>query len=93
MFLESEKAAKAAGPSNKSLTALMEDARANEILFNSPHWEDGNKIRDGILVRAPQEMVQYASQWTVQPSQLDEKLAEMTNFAGEQSSSDRDQRV
>jgi hypothetical protein len=44
-------------------------------------WEDGNKIRDGILVRAPDEMISYAKQWTVEPGQLEQKTAEMINTA------------
>ena len=34
------------------------------------------------MKRAPEEMIKYASQWTVGPGQLEEKTAEMINAAG-----------
>ena len=45
------------------------------------HWEDGNKIRDGLLVRAPEEMIKYASSWTVSEGDLEKKTVEMINTA------------
>lgn len=38
---------------------------------------DGNKIRDGILKRAPQEMIHHASKYHVPLDQLSQKTAEM----------------
>jgi hypothetical protein len=34
------------------------------------------------LKRAPEEMIKYASQYSVQESELEEKTAEMINAAG-----------
>ncbi len=62
--------------------SLLDEIRADRKLSTAAHWEDGNKIRDGIMKRAPDEMIKYASQWTVKPEQLEEKSAEMTNAAG-----------
>lgn len=42
----------------------------------------GNKVRDGTLARAPDEMIKYASQWKVGLDELEAKTAEMTNAAG-----------
>lgn len=66
-------------PGMKSIVALLDEIRADKKLSTAADWDDGNKIRDGILKRAPNEMISYASQFTVQPAQLTEKTAEMTN--------------
>lgn len=42
---------------------------------------DGNKIRDGILARAGDRMIDIAAQVRVKAEQLEEKSAEMTNAA------------
>ena len=84
-LLAAEEAAKTSKTS-KSLVQLLHESRANEKLRKSPHWEDGNKVRDGVFVRAPDEMIALASQWSVAPDQLEKKTAEMINatvfFAG-----------
>lgn len=46
-------------------------------MSTAAEWKDGNKIRDGILVRAPDEMIKYASQWTAAPETLEDKTVEM----------------
>ncbi|KAL8923063.1 MAG: hypothetical protein Q9172_003309 [Xanthocarpia lactea] len=79
-LLETEKAA-AKTAASKSLVEILDQIRADPKLSTAAHWEDGNKIRDGILARAPDEMIKYAAQWTVLPSNLEEKTAEMTNAA------------
>ena len=80
-FLPAEKAA-ATEERNKSLVDLLDEIRADQKLSTAAHWDDGNKIRDGILVRAPDEMISYASQYRVSEDELEEKTAEMTNTAG-----------
>ncbi|PQE28606.1 hypothetical protein CJF32_00005695 [Rutstroemia sp. NJR-2017a WRK4] len=77
-LLDAEKAAK---PSNKTLPELLDAIHADEKLSTAAHWDDGNKIRDGILARAPEEMLKYASQWTVPEDELEAKTVEMTNAA------------
>ncbi|KAK2763068.1 hypothetical protein FQN54_009701 [Arachnomyces sp. PD_36] len=80
LFYAAEKAAGGIGQAGtKSYVELLDEIRADEKLSTAAHWADGNKIRDGILKRAPEEMLKYASQYKVQADQLDEKLAEMIN--------------
>lgn len=54
-FLDAEKAAKSKGASTKSLPELIDEIYQDKKLSEAPHWDDGNKIRDGILKRAPDE--------------------------------------
>lgn len=82
LFFNAEKLAKEGGhpPQNtKSIVQLLNEIRSDEKLASAAHWDDGNKIRDGILKRAPDEMLKYASQYLVLESQLEEKTAEMIN--------------
>jgi hypothetical protein len=85
LFLGCEKAAEANrgkdGP-KKTIVQLLEEARNNEKLRTAAHWEDGNKIREGILRRAPEEMIKLASQYTISDDSLEVKTAEMINAAG-----------
>jgi len=76
---EQRAAAQKTSTPSKSLVQLMAECRANDKLRKSPHWEDDNKVRDGIFVRAPDEMVQIAAQWRVEPDELEQKTAEMIN--------------
>lgn len=68
------------------MVELIHETQQNEKVRNSPHWNDGNKVRDGVLARAAEEMVQLASSWRVTPGELERKTAEMINadvyFAG-----------
>ncbi|KAI9778526.1 MAG: hypothetical protein M1839_008057 [Geoglossum umbratile] len=79
-FHDAEKAAK---PSTKTLVELLDEIRADRKLSTAAHWEDGNKIRDGILKRAPEEMMGYAIQWSAGPEELENKTAEMISAVGE----------
>ena len=54
-FLGAEKAAKSKGSSTKTLPELIDEIYQDKKLSMAPHWDDGNKIRDGILKRAPDE--------------------------------------
>lgn len=81
-FLQgAEKAAKGKR-SSKSMVELLDEIRADLKLSTAAHWDDGNKIRDGVMKRAPDEMIKYASQWIVEADQLEERTAEMINAAG-----------
>lgn len=83
-FLDAEKAANASGAKpqdTKTIVQLLDEIRADKKLSSAAHWKDGNKIRDGILKRAPDEMLKYASQYVIDESQLEEKTAEMINAA------------
>lgn len=68
-------------PSSKTLPELVDEVRSNKKLVDSAKWEDGNKIRDGILKRAPEEMISIAKQWIVSPEEIEKKTVEMINNA------------
>ena len=61
---------------------LLEEAAADKKLATSATWEDGNKLRDGVLKRAPEEMIKYAAQFTVSEEQVQEKFAETVDTCG-----------
>jgi hypothetical protein len=61
---------------------ILDECKKYDKLSKSAHFEDGNKIRDGILKRAPEEMIKNAVQYTVKEEELEEKTAEMINAAG-----------
>ncbi|KAE8392633.1 hypothetical protein BDV23DRAFT_150778 [Aspergillus alliaceus] len=79
MFLfPAEKAAGGIGkPGKKTMQHILEEIRNDRKLANSAHWEDGNRMRDGVLARAPDEMIKYAAEFTVSKDQLEEKLVEI----------------
>ncbi|KAL8849575.1 MAG: hypothetical protein Q9221_005449 [Calogaya cf. arnoldii] len=79
-LLETEKASPKTQES-KSLVEILDQIRADPKLRTAAHWEDGNKVREGILARAPNEMIKYAAQWKVGLDELEAKTAEMTNAA------------
>lgn len=82
-FLSAEKKTGAVGKaSSKSLIQLLNEILENEALATSAQFGDKNKITDGVLRRASQEMLHVASQYTVSEDQVDEKLAEMINAVG-----------
>ncbi len=77
-MLEAEKAA-ALKDKGISMVELLDEVRADKKLSSAAQWDDSNKIRDGILVRAPHEMMRIAAKWKVMPGAVIEKTAEMTN--------------
>ncbi len=76
------------GSASQTLVKLIHETGSTEKIRNAPHWSDGNKVRDGVLARAADEMTSIAAQWRVKPeqSELERKTAEMINacayFAG-----------
>ncbi|KAL9118256.1 MAG: hypothetical protein Q9187_005201 [Circinaria calcarea] len=82
-FKGAEQVARAGGKTNDahSLVDLLDQVRADRKLSSAARWDDGNKIRDGILARASDEMINYASQWNVSIDELQPRTAEMTNAA------------
>lgn len=82
-FLPAERMSDGIGSTGqKSLLQLLQDIRADKALVESVQWSDGNKIRDGVLTRAPRVMLEYAAQFTVSEDQVDERLADMINTVG-----------
>jgi Questin oxidase-like len=78
LLVPAEKAA-ARDKSEKDMVTLIKEVQASEKISNAAHWEDGNKIRDGLLVRAPDEVIALTAQWQVKPDELEKKTAEMIN--------------
>lgn len=82
--MPAEKAAGGVGkPGNKPLVQIIDEMRGDDKVKNAPRLEDENKIFDGLMKRAPDEVIRYASQFTVGPEQIDEKHAELINAVGE----------
>jgi len=83
LLLGAEKAAKDNNiTESKTLVQLLEDIRADKELSNAARWSDGNKVRDGVIGRAADRMIHYASQYIIPPSSdLEERTAEMANAA------------
>lgn len=79
-MLNAEKAA-ASSDRGKPMVELLDEIRADKKLSSAADWDDSNKIRDGILVRAPDEMIRIAAKWKVLPCAIIEKTAEMTNVS------------
>lgn len=83
-FVPTEKAAGGVGQTGtKSLVQILDEVRADHKVRSSVQWSDKNKLFDGVLKRAPEELIGYAKQFTVGPDQIEEKLAELINFVGE----------
>jgi hypothetical protein len=68
-----------ASSSTKTLPELLDEIRANKKLSTAAEWSDPNKVRDGIIARASEEMLKYTSQWVVTPENLEQKTVEMIN--------------
>jgi len=81
-FFAADEAAKRNQHPPSSFVGILDEIRADEKLSTAAHWDDQNLIRDGVLVRAKDEMVKYASQWRVNPENLEEATAELANAAG-----------
>jgi hypothetical protein len=83
LFLGCEEAANTNRRTNqprKTIVQLLKECKDNDKVAKAAHWEDGNKIRDGILKRAPEEMINIASQYTLsEEDSLEEATAEMVN--------------
>lgn len=81
-----KKAAGANGGEGKTMMQILDEIRGDRKLRESVKWSDGNKIRDGVLARAPDEMFKYAAQFTVPENRLEEKMVETIDTVGEFSS-------
>ncbi|KAK0720028.1 HypA protein [Lasiosphaeris hirsuta] len=75
-LVEAERAA-GEGPGGGSIVDLFEAIRGDEKLGGVVRNEDGNKIRDGVLKRARDEILSLAARVRVLPEELEEKTAEM----------------
>ena len=63
----------------KTIPELLDEIRADKKLSTAAEWSDDNKVRDGILARASDEMLKYTTPWLVFYENLEEKTVEMIN--------------
>lgn len=81
IFLEAEDAANKDYAGHKrampSIVSLMEEIRADAKLAGSAKLSDGNKIRDGVLKNAPDEMMWILGKVHVRPNEYQQALAQM----------------
>ncbi|KAK4204213.1 hypothetical protein QBC40DRAFT_164945 [Triangularia verruculosa] len=79
-LLGAEKMARDGGE-GEGVLGLLGEVSGNEKLRTSARFKDGNKIRDGVLVRAKEEMIKLAARVRVKEGEVEEKTAEMFNAA------------
>ena len=80
LFVPAEKAAeRRAGEQSSTIVDLLDSIHENKELCEAPQWSDGNKLREGLLGRAADQMVECASRFHVNPDELQRKTAEMAN--------------
>lgn len=70
-------------PEQASLFQLVNEIREDNTLKQSVRWTDTVKIRDGVLNRAPQQMLSYAARYTVSENQVTDRLTDMISTVGE----------
>ena len=80
-FTKAEEAANKRNPQTGVLAELFETVRQHEKLAKSAHWKDPNRIYDGVMVRAPDEAVEFLSQVKIKEDELEERTAEMVHTA------------
>jgi hypothetical protein len=68
-----------APPKMKTIIGLYEEVAKDEKLKQSSHWEDPNRVFDGVLVRAKEEMIDLAARVRIGEDELDERTAEMVH--------------
>ena len=95
LLLNAEREAAIAYPTGAAkpipLITLIHEVRANDTIRNAPRWADfGNKMRDGVIGRAGEEMQSLAARFTIRvekgQEELERRTAEMIStcafFAG-----------
>lgn len=60
-----------------SIVSLLEEARRDPAVSRAVRAEDDDKIRGGLLKRAPEEMARILSKVKVRPDELEERTVEM----------------
>lgn len=83
-FLEEAESRARESPSGEkapSIAELYERIGTDDKLRKAPRMSDANKIHDGILVRAPEEMFEIVKHVRVREDEVDEKTAEMFEMA------------
>lgn len=72
-----EEALKRRGNPNKSMLQILDEIRDDKTMHDAVRWEDDNKLRDGLMVRAPDHAANIVSQWGAQEGDLEPKTLEM----------------
>lgn len=81
-LLGAEEEARRTGAVAKDMPAILDlvrEARENETLARSARMSDENKIRDGVLARAKEDMIRLAARVRVAPDEVDARTVEMFN--------------
>lgn len=82
LFIAAEElASKTPDAPSKTLVELLEEVRAKPQLREAAGSTNNNRIREGILAKEAQTMVDIVAQYRVRPDELNEKNAEMTNVS------------
>jgi hypothetical protein len=64
------------GP-RKPLLQILDEIREDKVIREAVRWEDDNKLRDGLMVRVADHVVNTVSQWSVKEGELESKTLEM----------------
>lgn len=67
---------------DKSLVSIIEEIRRDQKLQMALSWEESRKYEKSPVHTEILTMTHYASQWRVNPNQVEEKLAEIFNITG-----------
>ncbi|KAL2118406.1 hypothetical protein VTJ04DRAFT_8066 [Mycothermus thermophilus] len=65
----------------ESVLSLLTEVRSNPKLATAARMSDANKIRDGVMARAKEEMLAVAAKVRVMPGEVEERTAEMLQAA------------
>lgn len=76
-LLNSESLSKSSSSPTPSILSLYQAVASNPKLSKAARMEDANKVRDGVLAREKEEMIQLAARVKVLEEELDERTAEM----------------
>lgn len=79
LFFAAEKVAKSGANQTKNIVQLLDEIHDDKAIRQAPRWSDTSKLFDGLLGRAGDRIIHYASQVTVHPDDLERKTAEMIN--------------
>jgi len=69
-----EEAAKHHVGPGKSLLEIVDEIRDDKVLLEAVKWDDDNKLRDGLMVRASDHAADVVSQWSAKGDELEPKL-------------------
>lgn len=69
-------------PGDKSLLQILNEVSTDKTLTASLKWTYENKLQDGILARASEQMIKHAAEFTVSEDQMELRLADMINTVG-----------